>query len=96
MSGATYLADCAASTNACENKMAGLGADFVFSMIGFGLVTIWLVMWPIALWSVIAEPTGRARGFAWAVLVSAVPFVGAIAFWTRNRWMTHRVAVPAR
>ncbi|MGC5259386.1 hypothetical protein ACPXCG_23860 [Gordonia sp. DT218] len=96
MSGATYLADCATSTNACENKFAGLGTELVLSGLGLGLVAVWLVMWPIALWSVIAEPTGRTRGLAWALVVSAVPFAGAIAFWTRNRWVPHHESVPAR
>lgn len=81
------LADCAAD-NTCS--MDGLVADTVVYAMGAGAVCIWLVMWPIALWSVVAEPTGKLRGAAWAVLVTALPFVGAIAFSTRARWVPRR------
>lgn len=80
------LADCAIN-NTCA--MDGLFTDMVLYAIGSGLTCIWLVTWPIALWSVVAEPTGTRRGAAWALIVTALPFVGAVAFWTRERWMPH-------
>lgn len=67
--------------------MSGIGTtDALLVISGMGLIATWLVMLPIALWSVIAEPTGKARGMAWATAIIALPFLGAIAFWTRNRW----------
>ena len=86
MVAAAGLADCA-TDNTCT--MDGLFTDMVLYAIGAGLVCMWLVMWPIALWSVVAEPTGTWRGAVWALIVTALPIVGAIAFWTRERWMPH-------
>ena len=85
------LADCAID-NTCN--MDGLVTDTVLYAIGAGVVCIWLVMWPIALWSVAAEPTGRLRGAIWAVTVTALPFLGAVTFWTRERWMPREAGIP--
>ncbi len=74
--------------------MSGIGTtDALLVFAGMGLIAVWMVMLPIALWSVVSEPTGKAVGVVWAVVIIGLPFIGATAFWCRNR---RRFGTPLR